>query len=459
MEGQNLTIMTWNATGIFSSASYLSDTLVKYDIDICGISEHWLHDYNLYFMKHLNSVYNYHAVSDFDLSCPLAKKAGKGGVAILWHKRLDNMITPLPIEDDHIIGIQFQVHPQLYVFIFQVYLPCTNHSISVFTEYIDKLYNLWYMYSEIGVPIFIGDFNANLLKTRVDSRVQYLKNFLRDTHCTAVNTLPICRGAKNSFVSYDGCHSSMIDYVCLPNDYIDCVSECVILDDNSLNVSRHRPICLTLLLPGPISGINPSVTHKRQFIWSKISENDKLMYLYELTECLKSRNVTCCPLNSTDDIDSTYNDLTAAILDTSVNLPTYSFKPHLKPYWSHELKSHHKAMVDKRKVWCSEGRPRGISAKSYCEYKAAKCAFRRIHRQQVSLFLSKLDNDIEQTADVDSKLFWKLVNARRKQKSSAGPGIKFGNTIFRDQRELTEQWALYFKDLYAPSCSPNYDEE
>ena len=44
-----INIMTWNATGIMSSASYLVNTLNDKAIDVCGISEHWLYDENLHF--------------------------------------------------------------------------------------------------------------------------------------------------------------------------------------------------------------------------------------------------------------------------------------------------------------------------------------------------------------------------------------------------------------------------
>ena len=36
--------MTWNATGIMSSSSCLSDCLSFKNIDICGLSEHWLYE-------------------------------------------------------------------------------------------------------------------------------------------------------------------------------------------------------------------------------------------------------------------------------------------------------------------------------------------------------------------------------------------------------------------------------
>lgn len=45
-----LNICTWNATGIMSSATYLSNSLKYRNVDICGISEHWLYEKDLHFL-------------------------------------------------------------------------------------------------------------------------------------------------------------------------------------------------------------------------------------------------------------------------------------------------------------------------------------------------------------------------------------------------------------------------
>jgi len=57
----------------------------------------------------------------------------------MWHKRLSHFITPLSIDDDIIVGVQLQIAPFVHAFIFQVYLPCSNHSVAVYKQYIDKL--------------------------------------------------------------------------------------------------------------------------------------------------------------------------------------------------------------------------------------------------------------------------------------------------------------------------------
>ena len=85
---QTLNILSWNATGIMSSSTYLTNILAQRNIDICGISEHWLYKKDLMFFDKLDSSYKSHAVADISLNFPGRRKVGKGGVAILWHKNI-----------------------------------------------------------------------------------------------------------------------------------------------------------------------------------------------------------------------------------------------------------------------------------------------------------------------------------------------------------------------------------
>ena len=73
---------------------------------------------------------------------------------------MSHFITPLSIDGDIIVGVQLQIAPSVYAFIFQVYLPCSNHSVAVYKQYIDKLYDLLSLYSDQGITIFLGGYNA-----------------------------------------------------------------------------------------------------------------------------------------------------------------------------------------------------------------------------------------------------------------------------------------------------------
>ncbi len=75
----------------------------------------------------------------------------------------------------------------------------------------------------------------------------------------SVNTLDICTGAKSTFVSYNGEHESLIDHIIVPIGSVDLVNACEILDDNELNVSRHRPVSCIIALPNYSDGGNSEI--------------------------------------------------------------------------------------------------------------------------------------------------------------------------------------------------------
>ena len=58
----------------------------------------------------------------------------------------------------------------------------------------------------------------------------------------SVNSQSNCLGAFSTFVSYGDFYESLIDHILVPDTGLDTVSYCEILDDDVLNVSRHRPI-------------------------------------------------------------------------------------------------------------------------------------------------------------------------------------------------------------------------
>ena len=119
----------------------------------------------------IDNSYRSHAVSDFSLKVPSNRRVGKGGVAILWHKKLDNKVTPLPIEEDRIIGVQIEIFPAEYIFVLQVYFPCSNYSIAEYRDVLDRLDNYINFYAERGTVIIMGDFNTNLISSKYHRRL------------------------------------------------------------------------------------------------------------------------------------------------------------------------------------------------------------------------------------------------------------------------------------------------
>ena len=132
MENVNLNIMCWNATGIMSSASYLCNSLNDKHIDICGILEK-----NLNFREQIDTNYKSHAVSDAALRLPGRRRVGKGGVALLWHRKHSKHITPITYDDDRIIGIRYEIPTPVYTFFKFIYHVQTTQSQYFRTTLID----------------------------------------------------------------------------------------------------------------------------------------------------------------------------------------------------------------------------------------------------------------------------------------------------------------------------------
>ena len=183
-----LRLMTWNASGIMSSGSYLGHVLGAYDIDICGVSEHWLYKKDLHFLDSVDSDYNYSAVSDSDLELPSRRKVGKGGVALFWKRTIDSRVSILNIDDDRL-----QVSHNSYTYIIQAYLPSANHPISELNDYLLKLQDICSMYDSRGTVILMGDFNAHFNGEKFikphDRRSNLFLQFLASNNLISISTL------------------------------------------------------------------------------------------------------------------------------------------------------------------------------------------------------------------------------------------------------------------------------
>ena len=454
--------LTWNATGIMSSASYLCECLKQKNIDICGISEHWLYEKDLQFLKQIDNSYMCHAVSDLDLKRPSRRRVGKGGVAILWHKKYDNYVIPLSLDDDRVIGIKFEINRDNSIFLFQVYLPCTNHSIDMFKGYLDRLQNILSLYSEKGTVVLMGDFNAYLpiacFRERADHRSLYFQSFVHDNNMLSLNTSKLCTGANSTFVTYDGRYESLIDYILIPVEKMKNVTYCEILDDSPLNVSRHRPVCCSLTLPTCLEGY-ASVESGPTINWKKVDQDCVNNYQNKLQNSDHLQSISRTDINSNELIDQAYKVLTREITAAAQkSFPIKSFKRFLKPYWNQELRNLHNKMKTQRHIWVSKGKPRGIDHASYQEYKEAKRDFRRCHRKIADQFLQSQIDEIDRVAEIDSGHFWRLVNARRKSSnSSPGTELIFNGQTFNTSKEINKEWAHYFRDLYTPTQNKNFD--
>lgn len=198
----------------------------------------------------------------------------------------------------------------------------------------------------------------------------------------SLNTLPICKGATSSFISYGDLYESLIDHILFPFERVDTISSCEILQEDMLNVSRHMPIVCSVSVPmTDFEACN--YTFPSHIKWDKLDEATITQYKSELESMLVEES--CFEgISIETKQDRTYSHVADSIIKASdLTLPKLKFRPYLKPYWDRALKDLHAGMHEKRRKWISEGRPRGTTFLSYKEYKTAKSLFRAHHRRCV----------------------------------------------------------------------------
>ena len=279
-------------------------------------------------------------------------------------------------------------------------------------------YKTYVACTQTKVLIIMGDFNAHkngrvFLKGQ-DRRSSLLQQFLSGNNFLSVNTLPLCTSATSTFVSYSGEYTSMIDHILIQIEKIDLVSTCNVLDDDALNVSTHRPIVMHIELPY-VEQIASSTAFRRRVKWRGVGHEVLDQYRDSLDQlCLNMSANSNCILTE-NEINSLYSDIVSVIRSASDEFLPFSkkFNKYLKPYWDQTLKELHDLMRAKRNVWISDNRPRGNSFISYKMYKDAKRMFRQYHRRCSENYMKHLNEEIDTAAGLDSRYFWKLVNARQ----------------------------------------------
>ncbi|WAQ93433.1 hypothetical protein MAR_005904 [Mya arenaria] len=90
------------------------------------------------------------------------KEGGIRGSYFSLEKDINHIISPLELYSERINGIQIMTAPDAHIFVIQVYVPCKNHSMSVYNGYLEELENNECKYNDKGTLIILGDFNTEL---------------------------------------------------------------------------------------------------------------------------------------------------------------------------------------------------------------------------------------------------------------------------------------------------------
>ena len=184
----------------------------------------------------------------------IAGRRGHGGVAIFWKQTLDDFVSPLDIVSDLIVGFQINAPNQDPLFILSVYFPSSNHQFTEFCECLDLLWSLCDIYVNKGPFVLMGDFNAHLGNMggsrgfgNIDNRGEKLIEFLDYFNLLVLNLSETACGPLHTFMSDDGRHKSVIDFIIVLATFISKIVSCKVDEWKCDLLSDHVPISASLV--------------------------------------------------------------------------------------------------------------------------------------------------------------------------------------------------------------------
>ena len=378
-----------------------------------------------------------------------------GGVAILWHKRIDHKIKSFDTKCDWCTAIEFNIGTNAVVII-NVYLPyqCPANEES----YIQKLGYIHAILEELNTSCYVvlGDWNANIGDVDNSLFAPHLLDFCHD-HGYYLSTQSLLPHNSYTHVSEAWGTVSWLDHVVSSADFHDSIDN-ITIDYDSTDVN-HIPVMVTTSLSNmpAVNLVNNECTSSR-LKWGELSVKQRSNYSAASHELLSKINIPnaihCSDINCTDAehinaITNMYGEIIGCLRHASDSI----FNPNNnsdrnsacinKPGWADYVADLYDDSKTIGKLWCNAGKPRQgqiynmyRNAKSRCKY-----AIRFIKRHENTLRRESLAKKL---VGREPKEFWnkiKQMNSSRIPLPSCIDGIS-------GVENIAEMWREHYSSLF-----------
>ncbi|CAC5393640.1 unnamed protein product [Mytilus coruscus] len=299
-----------------SSVPYLVECLKVHNVDICALQEHWLQRHCVNVLDNIDSTYVSVNPKCVDDSYPEAFKIRMEECEFIVKFSIVKYVDSIDIDDTRKTGIEIHTIHSESIYCFCVYLPASSKPFEHFRLYIERLYDIYMIYSQLKPVIILGDIKAK---------------------------------------SYENGLSTAIYHILISKDNSSLVDSTRVLDHHSFNVLDHHPVIPKLTLDNTVNEDTETIIKPCKVSWKKAREKNSLedfsfatsQYLWEVkipTEGCSDRDIECYYTNIVDAIHKAETE----------TLPHKTFVKYLKPYWTQPVNALHQHMTLKRQLWISE---------------------------------------------------------------------------------------------------------
>ena len=298
-----LTLMSWNFRGIMSGVAYLVECLNKYSVDICALQEHWLRGHCAHMLDSIDPFYQSVNTKCVDDNNPtLIKTRMEGGVTFIVKSSILKYVECIELDENRITGIEIPTLNSERIFCFCVYLPATSKSFEYFRTYVERLYDIYSVYSEMRTVYILCDLNVKVNGPRLtsivtDKRFELFEHCLNEFNLVSLHLQPFGVDSTYTFQSYEDGPTTSIDHILLSNDYICQVNSGRVIDDHSFNVFDHHPIIVEVKIDQNMDVESETIPISDKVAWGKARQQNKLTdYSYAVSQFLwdiEVPNVRC----------------------------------------------------------------------------------------------------------------------------------------------------------------------
>ena len=474
IQNHSLGIVAWNVRCNLACAGPYLQVLSK-EAEFIAISEHGLYPCE---MNKLNeSIPGYIALAKASRQLKdedFGHKRGHGGCAILWSEKLNNRVRPMPnLGSDRICVLQVTTS-ECNIYVIAVYMPHKGCKIAEFKDEMECLERVCNECNSNGHTVVIGDMNAHLGAElggrcwgQTSSNGKMLVQTMYRCGMSILDTGVKCGGPVYTFTSTTD--QSYIDHCAVSNGLLPFISECQVMPEHLFNVSDHLAMLLNVQANQPY--VMPNL-NRRQVAWGKIDKNcikelytypleqnvNELLRAFQVNPELLTRDGQNCPtIENPEKLELFIQTLTNVVNLTSAQLPQTKFSKALKPYWCESLGILNREKKLAMRQWQQAGRPRDPSDHIYVRYKEAKRNFRREQRIKVYEYETECISKIAESAKLDQRFFWHMVN-KYKKKSAVSRVVSENGNILIEPDAIWKEWNENYKTLYSNSDEDEFDD-
>jgi len=449
-------IGSYNARGLRlgHSAGDMSRRLVVDKLldncDVMCIQETFLAKQDLEGLNTFHNGFYGAGESTTDLSTKIVRGRISGGVAILWNKNYDSLISVVRLGVDWAIGIEFNCQDTKFILL-NIYTPyeCLQNE----AEFLNRLAFVGsFIQDNASTCIFVvGDMNADISDAN-SLFADHLMHFCADSGLM-LSSKVILPNNSYTYISEAWHTSSWLDHcVCTADAHASLDSMTIHYD---LAIADHIPFSLSLnvknlpMLTTVVNNLNPG-----KLDWSKLTMEDLQKY-YARTDgllgnialpkdAMSCRDINCKNLQHGKDLCGLYD----SIVETLNIASRHFYKPQrkaytIKPGWNEHVSELHAIARSAFKDWIESGRNRQgplFEAKKRANANF-KYALRYIKKNENSMRSDSLAYKLHNKCYND---FWKEVRGMNSNKVSLPANIEGVS----GSDAICQMWRQYYQELF-----------